>query len=81
MLVGIKQAWSFAWHVLIGAEILMAASIGLGHVLLVRREFQVMEQIIAAIITIFIIGWIFELFSQNSRTEFKKNRDRIKNNN
>ena len=50
ILVGIKQAWSFAWHALIGAEILMAASIGLGHVLLVGREFQVMEQTIAAMI-------------------------------
>ena len=25
IIVGIKQAWSFAWHALIGAEILMAA--------------------------------------------------------
>ena len=32
IIVGVKQAWSFAWHALIGAEILMAASIGLGHV-------------------------------------------------
>ena len=31
-------------------------SIGLGHVLLVGREFQVIEQTIAAMITIFIIG-------------------------
>src|SRR6476620_2192600 len=46
ILVGIKQAWSFAWHALIGAEILMAASIGLGHVLLVGREFQAMDQTI-----------------------------------
>jgi NitT/TauT family transport system permease protein len=60
ILVGIKQAWSFAWHALIGTEILMAASIGLGHVLLVGREFQVMEQTITAMITIFTIGWIFD---------------------
>ena len=60
ILVGIKQAWSFAWHALIGAEILMAASVGLGHVLLVGREFQAMDQTIAAMITIFIIGWVFD---------------------
>jgi NitT/TauT family transport system permease protein len=60
IIVGIKQAWSFAWHALIGAEILMAASIGLGHVLLVGREFQVMEQTIASMITIFVIGWVFD---------------------
>jgi len=69
---GIKQAWSFAWHALIGAEILMAASIGLGHVLLVGREFQVMEQTIAAMISIFIIGWIFD------RVIFSKLEDRVR---
>ena len=40
LLVGIKQAWSFAWHALIGAEILIAPSVGLGHILLVGREFR-----------------------------------------
>jgi NitT/TauT family transport system permease protein len=66
LMVGIKQAWSFAWHALIGAEILIAASIGLGHVLLVGREFQLMPQIIAAMITIFAIGLVFDriLFSK-----------------
>ncbi|HEX5977923.1 MAG TPA: ABC transporter permease, partial [Nitrososphaeraceae archaeon] len=55
LLVGIKQAWSFAWHALIGAEILIAASVGLGHILLVGREFQLMDQIIASMISIFAI--------------------------
>jgi NitT/TauT family transport system permease protein len=66
LIVGIKQAWSFAWHALIGAEILIAASVGLGHVLLVGREFQLMDQIIASMITIFIIGLVFDrvLFSK-----------------
>ncbi|MGA8084700.1 MAG: ABC transporter permease, partial [Candidatus Nitrosopolaris sp.] len=54
------QAWSFAWHALIGAEILMAASIGLGHILDVGREFQLMDQIIASMITIFAIGLVFD---------------------
>jgi NitT/TauT family transport system permease protein len=57
---GIKQAWSFAWHALIGAEILMASSIGIGHILLVGREFQSMSQIIASMITIFALGMIFD---------------------
>ena len=60
LLVGIKQAWSFAWHALIGAEILIAASTGLGHILLVGREFQLMDQIIASMITIFAIGLLFD---------------------
>ncbi|MGA9149520.1 MAG: ABC transporter permease [Candidatus Nitrosopolaris sp.] len=58
--VGLTQAWSFAWHALIGAEILMAASLGLGHILDVGREFQLMDQIIASMITIFVIGLVFD---------------------
>jgi NitT/TauT family transport system permease protein len=60
LITGIKQAWSFAWHALIGAEILMAASIGIGHILLIGREFQAMNQIIASMITIFALGMIFD---------------------
>lgn len=60
LIVGIKQAWSFAWHALVGAEILMAASIGIGHILLIGREFQLMDQIIASMITIFALGMIFD---------------------
>lgn len=69
---GIKQAWSFAWHGLIGAEILMAASIGIGHILLVGREFQSMNQIIASMITIFAIGMIFD------RVIFMKIEDKVR---
>ena len=60
LIIGIKQAWSFAWHALVGAEILMAASIGIGHILLIGREFQLMNQIIASMITIFALGMIFD---------------------
>lgn len=60
LIIGIKQAWSFAWHALIGAEILMAAAVGIGHILLVGREFQLMDNIIASMITIFALGMIFD---------------------
>jgi NitT/TauT family transport system permease protein len=60
LILGLTQAWSFAWHALIGAEILMAASLGLGHILDVGREFQLMDQIIASMITIFAIGLVFD---------------------
>src|SRR5690349_761103 len=72
LLIGLKQAWSFAWHALIGAEILIAASVGLAHVLLVGREFQLMDQIIASMITIFVIGLIFD------RLLFSKLEDRVR---
>lgn len=60
LIIGIKQAWSFAWHALVGAEILMAASVGIGHILLIGREFLLMDQIIASMITIFALGMIFD---------------------
>jgi len=72
LLVGIKQAWSFAWHAVIGAEILIAASLGLGHILLVGREFQLMDQIIASMITIFAIGLLFD------RVMFSKLEDKVR---
>src|ERR671930_1509326 len=72
LIVGIKQAWSFAWHALIGAEILISASIGLGHILLVGREFQLMDQIIASMITIFAIGLLFD------KVIFSKLEDKVR---
>jgi NitT/TauT family transport system permease protein len=72
LIEGIKQAWSFAWHALIGAEILMAASIGIGHILLVGREFQSMSQIIASMITIFALGMIFD------RVVFSKIEEKVR---
>lgn len=72
MLVGVKQAWSFAWHALIGAEILIAATIGLGHILLVGREFHLMDQVIASMITIFAIGLLFD------RVLFSKLEERVR---
>ena len=69
---GLTQAWSFAWHALIGAEILMSAYLGLGHILDVGREFQLMDQIIASMITIFAIGLVFD------RLVFSKIADKVR---
>lgn len=72
LIVGTRQAWSFAWHALIGAEILIAASVGLGHILLVGREFQLMDQIIASMIIIFAIGFVVD------RVVFNKLEDKVR---
>jgi NitT/TauT family transport system permease protein len=72
LIVGLTQAWSFAWHALIGAEILMSAFLGLGHILDVGREFQLMDQIIASMITIFAIGLVFD------RLVFSKIADKVR---
>lgn len=60
LIMGVRQGWSFAWHALIGAEMLITTLYGLGHVLSVGREFNDMSQIIATMITIFAIGLLFD---------------------
>src|SRR6185437_10883266 len=61
LIIGLRQAWSFAWHAIIGAEILMSI-VGLGHILSVGREFLDMSQVIASMITIFAIGLLVDRF-------------------
>jgi NitT/TauT family transport system permease protein len=56
LITGIRQTWSFAWHALIGAEILMG-TIGLGALLEIGANFARMDQIIAAMVVIFVIGF------------------------
>lgn len=60
LIIALRQGWSFAWHALIGAEMLIATLYGLGHVLSVGRDFNDMGQIIATMITIFVIGIVFD---------------------
>ena len=71
LMTGLKQAWSFSWHALIGAEILMA-SVGLGAVLSNGADFARMDQIMAAMITIFFIGLIAD------RLIFSRLEDRVR---
>jgi NitT/TauT family transport system permease protein len=59
LIIGLRQAWSFAWHAIIGAEILMSI-VGLGHILSVGREFLDMSQIITSMLTIFSIGLLVD---------------------
>ncbi len=71
LIAGIRQVWSFAWHAAIGAEMLMA-TIGLGAILMFGREFQNMEQVIASMITIFVVGLLTD------RLLFVKLEERIR---
>ena len=59
LMSGLRQAWSFSWHALIGAEILMT-TIGLGAILYLGSEFARMDEIIAAMIAIFAIGLVVD---------------------
>ncbi len=72
LIIGIRQGWSFAWHALVGAEMLITTLVGLGYILSVGREFSNMSQIIAAMIVIFTIGLIFD------RLVFSKIEDKVR---
>ncbi|MGI0014388.1 MAG: ABC transporter permease [Nitrososphaera sp.] len=72
LIIGMRQAWSFAWHALIGAEMLIVTLAGLGYLLAVGREFIDMPQIIAVMVSIFGIGIVFD------RVIFLKLEDKVR---
>jgi NitT/TauT family transport system permease protein len=71
LIIGIRQTWSFAWHALIGAEILMA-TVGLGALLEFGANFARMDQIVGAMVMIFVIGFIVD------RLLFSRLEDRVR---
>ncbi len=58
MVTALRQTWSFSWHALIGAEMLFGISVGLGELLYYGSEFAEMNQVIATMIVIFVIGFV-----------------------
>ncbi|TLY02213.1 MAG: ABC transporter permease [Thaumarchaeota archaeon] len=74
LILGIRQAWSFAWHALIGAEILITITSepGLGYVMSSARNFHFMGDIITVMITIFAIGIVFD------RVLFRKVEEKVR---
>ena len=60
LITGMKQAWSFSWHAVIGAEVVMISVGGLGGVLYFGEEFVRMDQVIASMIAIFIVGLVVD---------------------
>jgi len=57
LITGMRQAWSFSWHAVIGAEVVMISVGGLGGILYFGEEFIRMDQVLACMITIFVIGF------------------------
>jgi len=78
LIAGVRQAWSFAWHALIGAEMLMGA-IGLGGILYDGSQFLKMSEVIASMMVIFAIGLVadrllFYRLEESVRTKWGLNR-------
>lgn len=60
LITGMRQAWSFSWHAVIGAEVVMISVGGLGGILYFGEEFIRMDQVLASMITIFVIGLVVD---------------------
>jgi len=56
---GLKQGWAFAWRSLITAEMLYL-SLGLGQVLMMGRDLNNMNAVIAVMILIVAIGYVVD---------------------
>lgn len=73
---GMKQGWAFAWRSLMAAEIYVAilTGFGLGQLLHYGRELMSMDQVIAIMLTIVVIGLLADkiLFSPIDRFLHKR---------
>jgi NitT/TauT family transport system permease protein len=67
IITGMKQGWAFAWRSLMAAEIYVTllTGYGLGHLLHFGRELNAMDQVIAIMLVIVVIGLLADkvLFS------------------
>jgi len=73
---GMKQGWAFAWRSLMAAEIYVTilSGFGLGHLLHYGRELQAMDQVIAIMLIIIVIGLLADkiLFSPWERFFYRR---------
>lgn len=75
---GMKQGWSFAWRALMAGEMLSATK-GLGQVLMVGRELADINQVVAIMLVIIILGLtvdklLFERIENNIRYKWGLDR-------
>lgn len=56
---GLKQSWAFAWRSLMAGEMLFITA-GLGQLLMTGREYHDMSQVMAVMVTIMIVGLLFD---------------------
>ena len=56
---GLKQGWAFAWRSLISGEMIFV-SLGLGHLLMMGRDLNDMNQVLAVMAVIMAIGQIVD---------------------
>ena len=59
IIAGLKQGWSFAWRSLMAGELLYV-SLGLGQLLMMGRELNDMNRVIAVMLVLILIGVTFD---------------------
>ena len=59
IITGLKQGWSFAWRSLMAGELLFV-SMGLGQLLMMGRELNDMNRVIAVMLVLIVIGLTFD---------------------
>ncbi len=59
MVTGFRLAFGYSWRALIGAE-LIAASSGLGYLIIDSQEMMRTDAVIVGILTIGLIGWLLD---------------------
>jgi ABC-type nitrate/sulfonate/bicarbonate transport system, permease component len=57
--LGLKQSWSFAWRALMSGEVL-SSCIGLGYTLMLGRDFADINQIMAVMVVIVLVGILID---------------------
>lgn len=73
IITGLKQGWSFAWRALMAGELLYV-NLGLGQLLMMGRELNDMNQVIAVMLILIFIGLTFDrlLFAKLERAVRKR---------
>ncbi len=59
LIVGMKQGWSFSWRSLMAGE-MMFSSVGLGQILMMGRDLADINQVMAIMVVIVIIGTVMD---------------------
>jgi NitT/TauT family transport system permease protein len=69
IVTGLKQGWSFAWRSLMAGELLYV-SMGLGQLLMMGRELNDMNRVIAVMLILIVLGLLFDrlLFARLERS-------------
>lgn len=55
IITGLKEGWSFAWRGLIAGEML-TATVGIGQILMIGRELSDINQVVAVMLVILVLG-------------------------